>query len=269
MPLKIYELVKIVGLVAVAIQVANAQIPSQLTRMGFNGPVRTVKRELHEYRWENSQWDPGEPLHDVMRFDRKGRCLTRHIDPGSGWRSYGVALPPATTTDGPRRYEVLNKRRTWKTVWLFDQKGRLARFEAYAIYKDGGPSIANWQHYSYDSQGRVEELIYWGSWGWSPGQTEPYPPIRLRYWFDSAGRIGGWARADDPKRRSTLTYDSEGRLVKQVDEDPDSYLTTRTWDGYDKHGNWTVHTTIEAWRTDGEDEPLSKRVERRSIIYIL
>ena len=253
-------------LLTLASGVANAQIPSQLTRMGFNGPVRTVKVELQDYRWENSRWDPGEPLYDVVRYDRKGRCLTRHIDPGSGWRPYGVSLPPATA-DGPRRYEIPNKSGTWKTVWQFDQKGRLERFEAYAVYKDRPPAIANWEHYSYDAQGRIEEFTYWGDWGWSPGQTEPYPPIRLRYSFDSAGRIAGWARVDEPTRRSTLTYDGKGRLVKQVDEGPDGNITTYTWDGYDEQGNWTVRTVIEAWRTEDGDDPQSKSVIRRSISY--
>ncbi|HEU4506768.1 MAG TPA: hypothetical protein VFR78_00925 [Pyrinomonadaceae bacterium] len=255
-------------LLTVAGGVANAQIPSQRTRMGFNGPVRTVKVELQDYTWENSGWDPGEPLYDVIRYDRNGRCLTRQFDPGSGWRPYGEAVRPPTA-NGPRRYEVLNKSRTWKTVWQFDKQGRLERFEEYALYKDGRPpALAHWEHYSYDSQGRIEEFTFWGDWGWSPGQTEPYPPIRLRYSFDSAGRIAGWFTVDEPIWwRSTLTYDNKGRLVKQIDELPDGKITTHAWEGYDEYGNWTVHTMINAWRTDNVDDPQSKSVVRRSITY--
>lgn len=259
-------------LVALAVGVANAQIPSERTRMGLNGPVRIIRREYQEYRWENSQWDPiGDPIRDLVRYDRRGRCLTPHINPGSGWRAYGVPLPPATATRS-RRYEIVRKLSSdmsWKTVWQFDTEGRLGRFEEYAKYQDGWvPS--NWHHYSYDSRGRVRELTYWGDWGWSPGQTEPYPPVRVKYWLDDAGRIGGWADSNDPKSRSTLTYDRKGRLLKEVEEKADgniTYVTTQTWDGYDQHGNWTVHTMTVAWRTEDGEEPHTKSMFRRSITY--
>ena len=259
----------IVALVIIAIEVTNAQIPSVLRRQGFNGPVRTVHREFRQYSWENSRWDPsGDPILDVIRYDRNGRCLTSHIDPGSGWRPYGVPLPPATGAPS-RRYELVRKRNGsigWKTVWHFDDKGRLGRFEAFALYEHG-PTLSKWEQYSYDSQGRVEAMTYWADWGWSPGQTEPYPPVRLKYWFDSAGRIGGWTEVDNPKRRTSLTYDDQGRVVKLVDENEDGYITTETRAEYDQHGNWTVQTTTTSWRTDDEDEPQSQSVLRRSITY--
>ncbi|HKR10715.1 MAG TPA: hypothetical protein VJT15_01565 [Pyrinomonadaceae bacterium] len=212
-----------------------------------------------------------EPDRGVIRYDRQGRCLTPHIDPGSGWRQYGLPLPPLMAAPS-QRYETVRKRANgtgWKTVWLFDKAGRLERFEAYALYEHG-PSLANWHQYSYDSQGRVEELTYWADWGRHPNQTEPYPPVRLKYWFDSAGRIGGWTKGNDPKSRSSLTYDEKGLLVKQVDEDVDgniTYITTQTWEGYDQQSNWTVHTFTQTWRTKDGDEPHDKTVTRRSLKY--
>jgi YD repeat-containing protein len=64
-----------------------------------------------------------------------------------------------------------------------------------------------------------------------------------------------------------LTYDREGRLVKEVNENEEGYVVTQTWDGYDQQGNWTVQTVTQSWRTDDEDEPSSKDVTRRSITY--
>jgi hypothetical protein len=237
--------------------------------MGLNGPVRKVQVEFNEYRWEASRWEPsGDPIHDVMDFDRNGRCLTPHIDPGSGWRQDGVALAPANAR-AFREYEIVRKatrqRMGWKSVWKFDKEGRLGRFEAYALY-ESGPSLSNWQQYSYDSQGRVEQLTYWANWGWGPKQTEPYPPVQIKYWFDSAGRIGGWAEVGNPVSRSILTYDQQGRLVKAVYEE-ELHVITKTWDGYDQQGNWTVETTTQAWREEDGDEPFRKEVRRRSITY--
>ncbi len=254
--------------VAVCSGVTNAQVPSVLRRMGLNGPVRKIRVEFQEYHWEDSKWGPtGDTLHHVIRYDREGRCLTSHIDPGSGWRAYGLSLPPATAS-ASRRYELFRKRdgkKTWKTVWYFDNEGRLARFEAYGIYDDRA-ALSNWHHYTYDSQGRVVEMTYWADWGWSPMQTEPYPPVRVKYWFDDAGRIGGWTEGGNRDSRSSLTYDKQGRLVKQVEETED-YVTTDTWDGYDEHGNWTLHTNTRSWRTEDGDEPEHKTVVRRSITY--
>ena len=258
-------------LVVLAAGVAHAQVPSVLRRSGLNGPVRTIQLELRDYRWERSRWDGGEePVRDVVRYDREGRCLTTQLDPGSGWRSYGLPLPPATAAPY-RQYELVRPIRNgmgWKTVWKFDDKGRLGRFEAYGVY-EYGPVLSDWQEYSYDSTGRVEQLTYWGNWGRSPGQTEPYPPVRLKYWFDEAGRIGGWVDMDKPNMRSTLTYDREGRVIKQVDEytDVTTYVTTQAWGGYDQHANWTVHTITQSWRTEDGDEPQSQTLIRRSITY--
>ena len=254
--------------VASCIGVTTAQIPSVLRRMGLNGPVRTIHLELNEYHWEDPGWDPrGDTLHDVIRYDSNGRCLTPHIDPNSGWRAYGLPLPPATAS-ASRRYEVFRKRdgkKTWKTVWYFDKEGRLARWEAYALDEDRA-SLSNWHHYTYDSQGRVAEMTYWANWGWSPEQTEPYSPVRVKYWFDDAGRIGGWTEGGNRNSRSSLTYDKQGRLVKQVEETED-YVAMDTFDGYDEHGNWTVHTNTQMVRTEDGDEPQSKSVVRRSITY--
>ncbi len=253
--------------------VTHAQVPSVRSRMGLNGSVRTIRQEFQQYRWESSKWETsGDPRYDLIHYDRYGRCLTSDLDPGSGWRPFGLPLPPATAAKAGR-YELVRKPRNgmgWKTVWQFDDQGRLGRFEAYALYEHG-PSLSSWQQFTYDSEGRVAELTYWANWGWSPHQTEPYPPIRLTYWFDSDGRIGGWARADNPKDRSTLTYDTKGRVVKQVDESADgdvvTRVTTQTWDGYDQHGNWTVRTITEASRDEDGDEPNHKDVIRRSIRY--
>lgn len=252
--------------------VTNAQIPSDLKRMGFDGPVRTVKWEEERYRWDDSRWESvGDPAHKLYRYDRNGRSLTWHIDPGPGWRAYGMPLSPATAT-GSRRYELVGKPSRglgWKTVWQFDQEGRLGRYESFAVY-ESGPDLSDWEQYSYDSQGRVETFTYWRNLGWSPNQTEPYPPIRVKYWFDNAGRIGGWTNLDNAKSFSTLTYDSKGRLVKQIEEKPDgniTYVRTYVWDSYDHHGNWTVQTFTETWRTEEGDEPQSQTVTRRSIKY--
>lgn len=248
---------------------AQAQIPSQLRRTGLNGPVRTIRSEFQQYSGENSQWESrGDVLHDVTRYDRNGRCLTSDIDPGSGWRAYGFPTPPASAP-GPHRYELVRPLRTrmgWKTVWHFDDQDRLERFEAFALYPHGAV-LSNWQHYTYDSQGRVVQLTYWADWGWSPSQTKPYPPIHLKYWFDDDGRIAGWSRADDPTERSTLTYDEKGRLVKQVDEDADGNIRTQTWDAYDEFGNWIVRTNTHSWRRDDGDEPQSREAIRRTITY--
>ena len=257
-----------VVLVALCIGVTNAQIPSVLRRMGLNGPVRVIHVEFNQYHWEDPGWDQmGDTLHDVIRYDRDGRCLTTHIDPDSGWRASGLPLPPATAS-ASGRYEVFRKRdgkKTWKSVWYFDQEGRLARFEAYLL-NDERASLSHWHHYTYDSRGRVAELTYWAEWGRAPKQTEPYPPVRVKYWFDDAGRIGGWTESGHRNTRSTLTYDKQGRLVKQVVETED-YLAMDTWDGYDEHANWTVHTTTQKVRTQDGDEPQSKDVVRRSITY--
>lgn len=250
--------------VTLTVSIANAQIPSARQRMGYNGPVRSVRFEVQDFSWDDPRWEVrGEPVHAAVRYDRDGRCLTVHLDPGSGWRPYGFPLPPLTAAPS-QRYEILRKPDgRWKTVWLFDKQGRLERFEAYGVY-ESGPSLANWQQYSYDSQGRVEELTYWADWGRSPNQTEPYPPKRLKYWFDSAGRIGGWTNVNEPGSRATLSYDEKGRIVQQVEEDVDSnitYVSTQTWDGYDRHDNWTLHTYTWTWRTTDEgDEPQSRTV---------
>ena len=42
------------SVITAAIRLTNAQIPSDLKRMGFNGPVRTVKWEEEMYNWEDS-----------------------------------------------------------------------------------------------------------------------------------------------------------------------------------------------------------------------
>lgn len=257
--------------VTLAIGVTNAQIPSELTRMGFNGPVRTVWLEIHEYSWEDSQWEGREPIHGVTRFDRHGRCLTSHVDPGSGWRPYGVPHPPARGA-ASQTYEIVRqvgRDMGWKTVWRFDKEGRLERFEAYAIY-ESGPSLSNWQQYSYDSQGRVATMTYWADWGRHPNQTEPYPPVRLKYWFDDAGRIGGWSNLDKPGSKVTLTYNEKGQVLKTVDERVDGniiYVDTYDFDGYDQQGNWTVQTVTRLWRTDDGDDHRSKTVLRRSLTY--
>ena len=258
--------------VMIAFRVTNGQIPSELIRMGLNGRVRTIKLEIRTYNWEDSRWESaGDPVNGLTRYNRNGRCLTPHIDPGSGWRPYGVPLPPVTASRS-HRYEIVRKPRNgmgWKTVWQFDNEGRLGRFEAYGLY-ESGPVLSNWQQYSYNSQGRVTEFTYWADWGWSPRQTEPYPPVRIKYWFDDAGRIGRWTDLDNPENRSTLSYDAKGRLVKQVDEKQDgnvTYVTTLTWDGYDQQGNWTVQTRTEMWRTEDGEDPHGQTVIRRSLTY--
>jgi len=257
-----------VVIVALCIGVTNAQVPSVLRRMGLNGPVRTINVEFNQYHWGDSRWDQiGDTLRDVIRYDRNGRCLTTHIDPDSGWRAYGLPLPPATAS-ASRRYEIFRKlhgKKTWKTVWYFDNEGRLARFEAYLL-NDGRASLSHWHHYTYDSEGRVAELTYWGEWGRAPGQTEPYPPVRVKYWLDDAGRIGGWTETGNRSTRSSLTYDKQSRLVKKVEETED-YVAMDTWDGYDEYGNWTIHTITQILRTQDGDEPQSKDVVRRSITY--
>ncbi len=262
-----------IWVLALAIGIANAQAPSVLRRDGLNGPVRAIRLEFQDYDWEDSRWKPsGELLSHVERYDRNGRRLTSNIDPGSGWRAYGLPLPPATA---PRsgRYEIVRKRGRsgmgWKTVWLFDQERRLERFESWALY-ESGPALATWQQFSYDSQGRVETLTYWADWGRGPNQTEPYPPVLVKYWFDDEGRIGGWTESGNRNSRSTLTYDNAGRVVKLFEEQFDgniTYLTTETRDGYDRHGNWTVRTYTQAWRTEDGDDPNSQTVFRRSITY--
>ena len=259
-------------LVTAAIGVTIAQIPSEMRRTGFNGEVRIVRLEIKEYSWEDSQWKSwGDPIRGVTLYDRDGRCLSPSIDPGSGWRPYGVPLPPASAA-GSQRYEIDRKsggKVTWRTVWQFDQEGRLERFEAYGI-NENGPSLSHWEQYTYDEQGRVAERTYWYDWGWSPNQTEPYPPIKLKYWFDTAGRIGGWSSSKDPRSRVTLTYDKKGRLIKHVDEQADGnivYLTTYALSGYDRQGNWTAQTITKAWRTDEGDDLHTKTVLRRSITY--
>src|SRR5215510_9317006 len=208
----------IVALVILAIGIAHAQIPSVRQRMGLNGPVRNIRERFQEYYWRDSRWDPGDPTHHVIRYDRNGGCLTWYLE-RSAWHAYGLPLPPATAAPSSQQtlFKLLpgESKPTWKTVWKFDLEGRLQRWESYAIHANG-PSISNWQEYIYDSKGRVEALKYWADWGRSPGQTEPYPPEKTIYQFDDSGRIAGWFEPDQ-ESRTTLTYDNQGRLIKQVD----------------------------------------------------
>ena len=136
-----------------------------------------------------------------------------------------MPLLPATAA-GTQKQQIVRKvgSGSWKTVWEFDKEGRLERFKAYAVYENG-PALSNWEQYSYDSQGRVAEISYWYEWGRSPNQTGPYPPVRLKYWCDEAGRIGGWSNIDEPKSKTTLTYNEKGQLTKSVDEKADGNIT--------------------------------------------
>jgi hypothetical protein len=249
-----------------AAEVATAQVPSEMKRMGLNGPVRTIRERYQVYSPGDTRWDPGDPMYKVERFDRNGNCLTFHLDPGSGWQAHGLPLSPATAAP-LQRYEIVKKSFSgskWMTVWKFDEKGRLGRFECHSVGNDG-PSLGNWQEYSYDSEGRVTEMTYWANWGRRPGQTEPHPPKRVKYWFDHAGRIGGFTEMDYDAR-FTLTYDNQGRVVKLVMETDDS-LSTRTWLAYDQHGNWTLQGTSEARVSDGRVDTWQRSIISREITY--
>ena len=259
----------IATLIILAIGVANAQIPSVRQRMGLNGPVREIRERYQEYWWDDSRVELRDPKHSVTRYSRTGRCLTWYLEPGSGWRGFGLPLPPATATPSSQqtRFRLLSgeSKPSWKTVWKFDAEGRLQRWESYSLMYEDGPSLSNWQEYSYDSQGRVHQLTYWANWGRAPDQTEPYPPKKTFYSFDDAGRIAE-ASMPDYESRLTFTYDSKGRLIKQVEE-TELQVSTQTWAGYDEHGNWTLYAVTEASSREDGVEPSRRSVMRRKITY--
>lgn len=243
--------------------VATAQIPSTRQRNGLNGPVSRVQYVTREFTWENDRWQTSRTYRHEHRYDQSGRCLTEIWDPGPGWDDMGLALPLATgKPSSTQEFMQPNS----KTVWRFDHKGRLWRYEKYAI-SETGPSLSNWQQFTYNNQGWVQVFTFWANWGWSPDQTEPYPPKRLRLQHDQAGHIIGWVYLDDPDHYCTMTYDRNGRPLKREETFSEEGVFIKSWQGYDRYNNWTVCTETKVQRTNDEDDPESRTEYRRSISY--